>query len=256
MTELVLPEPPCRAPSEAARPGDAADPVLATGVPQRQRRRARRRRLAGSAAVVIAVAAAGWIESAPWSESTPAPDAATSTTSSAAAAALTPLRGAPEVVAPDSDPGELDPIAHPARVEVPAIGVDAELIEVGLQPDGAMEVPDFGLAGWYGNGPTPGEAGPAVIVAHVDSRRGPDVFHRLRELEPGDEIRVHGADGQTLAWTMDTSELVDKNLLPTDRIWTDTEQPVLRLITCGGEFDPADRSYRSNVIVYASPVGR
>lgn len=206
-------------------------------------------------AVVIAVAAAAWVESTSWSEPTPAPDAATSITSSAAAD-LVPLRGAPEVVERDSDPAELDPIDRPVRVEIPAIGVDADLIEVGLKPDGAMQVPDFGLAGWYGNGPEPGAAGPAVIVAHVDSRRGPDVFHRLRELEPGDEIHVHGADGETLTWAMDSSELVDKNLLPTDRIWNDTEQPVLRLITCGGEFDPAARSYRSNVIVYASPVGR
>lgn len=251
MSKLLLPEPPCRTPSEAARPGGAADPVLATGVPQRQRRRARRRRLAASAAVVIAIAAAAWVESA---QSTP--PVAPADTITTAAAVTAPLRGAPEPVERAGGAAELSPIAHPVRVEIPAIGVDAELIEVGLQPDGAMEVPDFGLAGWYGNGPEPGAAGPAVIVAHVDSRRGPDVFHRLRELEPGDEIRVHGADGQTLAWTMDTSELVDKNQLPTERIWTDTEQPVLRLITCGGEFDPSVRSYRSNVIVYASPVGR
>lgn len=251
MTQLLLPEPPCRAPTEAPRPGGSADPCLTGGIAHRQRWRAKRRRLAATAAVVVAIAAAAWVESAQPTPSTPPADTITT-----AAAATAPLRGAPEPVEGDGGPAELSPITNPVRVEVPAIGVDAELIEVGLQPDGAMEVPDFGVAGWYGNGPAPGAAGPAVIVAHVDSRQGPDVFHRLRELEPGDEIRVHGADGETLAWTMDSAELVDKNLLPTERIWTDTEQPVLRLITCGGEFDSAARSYRSNVIVYASPVGR
>lgn len=145
-------------------------------------------------------------------------------------------------------------IDEPVRIEVPAIGVDAELVGVGLKDDGSMAVPDFGLAGWYTKGPAPGAAGPAVIAAHVDSYRGPDVFFRLRELEPGDEIHVHGAAGRTLTWRMDTAELVPKDELPRHRIWNDTDEPALRLITCGGQFDRAARSYKSNTIVYASPV--
>jgi LPXTG-site transpeptidase (sortase) family protein len=168
----------------------------------------------------------------------------------------------PEIAPPTSDEGsaaasvspELTPIEQPTRIEIPAIGVDADLVGVGLNADRSMEVPDFGLASWYTKGPAPGESGPAVIAAHVDSYEGPDVFFRLHELGPGDEIRVHGANGRTLTWRMYHSQLVDKDRLPTSRIWSDTPQPALRLITCGGEFDYTERSYESNVIVYASPV--
>ena len=145
-------------------------------------------------------------------------------------------------------------VARPTRVMIPAIGVDAKLKAVGLNDDGSMEVPDFGLAGWYDPGPRPGEPGPAVIVAHVDSYKGPDVFFRLRELSPGDEIKVRHRDGTSSRFVVRSSEQQLKEELPADRIWNETRRPVLRLVTCGGDFDRTERSYRSNVIVFAAPA--
>ena len=154
--------------------------------------------------------------------------------------------------ASDADDEARDP-AEPVRIEIPAIGVDDEVVPVGLLEDGAMEVPDFGLAGWYELGPKPGAPGPAVVAAHVDSREGPDVFYGLHELEPGDEIHLHDADGNTETFTVTDREQAPKDELPTDRIWHDApdDQPTLRLITCGGTFDHAERSYQDNIIVYA-----
>ena len=139
----------------------------------------------------------------------------------------------------------------PLRVTIPAIGVDAQLVPVGLKPDGSMQTPAFGLAAWYQPGPRPGEPGPAVLVAHVDSKaNGPDVFYRLRELAPGDQITVHYRD-TTTTFAVTSKEQAAKTDLPTERIWTGTTTPVLRLITCGGAFDRSARSYLDNVIVYA-----
>jgi LPXTG-site transpeptidase (sortase) family protein len=146
-------------------------------------------------------------------------------------------------------------VADPVRVIIPAIGVDADLVEVGLNPDQSMEVPDFGEAGWYEPGPRPGEPGPAVIAAHVDSVAGPDVFYRLADLEQGDEIVVEHADGSRSTFEMRDAEMQRKDDLPVERIWNDTDDRVLRLITCGGEFDRERRSYESNVIVYADARG-
>lgn len=57
----------------------------------------------------------------------------------------------------------------PTRLLIPSIDVDAGLMGLGLQPDGSLEVPpDGATAGWYTGAPTPGEIGPAVLVAHVD----------------------------------------------------------------------------------------
>jgi sortase (surface protein transpeptidase) len=155
---------------------------------------------------------------------------------------------------PEPDPGPVVPEGEPLRVTIPAIDVDAELVELGLEPDGAMEVPDFGLAGWYAEGPRPGHPGPAAIAAHVDSRAGPDVFFRLRELEEGDEVHVHYDSGDEVTFVVGSSERLPKDELPGDRIWPVTNEPLLTLITCGGEFDREVRHYRDNVIVYTTPL--
>ena len=143
------------------------------------------------------------------------------------------------------------PIADPARIVIPAIGVDSKVIRVGLLPDGSMETPPFGLAGWYELGAVPGAIGPAVIVAHVDTKKGPDVFFELHDLKAGDRVEVYGSDGEAAVFVVDSQEMVLKSELPTERIWNQTDQAVLRLITCGGEFDAASGHYLSNTIVYA-----
>jgi sortase (surface protein transpeptidase) len=148
----------------------------------------------------------------------------------------------------------LHAIADPARIVIPAIKVDAKVIQVGLLDNGDMQVPSFGLAGWYKLGPAPGAGGPAVIVAHVDSKKGPDVFYRLKELEPGDEVTVYGKDGDTATFAVDSREQQPKKELPADRIWNDTWEPVIRLITCGGDFDRDWGHYLANVIVYGHLV--
>jgi sortase (surface protein transpeptidase) len=158
----------------------------------------------------------------------------------------------PSPRAADTPSPEAPPMAEPVRVTIPAIDVDADLVGLGLNDDGSMEVPNFGLAGWYEPGPRPGEPGPAVIAAHVDSVRGPDVFFRLGDLARGDKITVEHADGSRTTFKVKRSEQQLKEELPSDRIWNDTDNVVLRLITCGGEFDPNERSYKSNVIVYAA----
>jgi hypothetical protein len=141
--------------------------------------------------------------------------------------------------------------AQPVSIAIPAAGVDARVVPVGLQANGAMEVPAVDLAGWYRLGPRPGERGPAVIVGHVDSREGPAVFFRLRQLRTGDRIVVGQGGGAAVAFAVERVERHPKEALPVARIWDPTGQPVLRLITCGGSFDRSTGHYRDNVIVYA-----
>jgi sortase (surface protein transpeptidase) len=158
---------------------------------------------------------------------------------------------------PERDPAPAAapvPDGEPTRVVIPAIDVDAELVPVGLDGDGAMDVPDFGLAGWYTEGPAPGHPGPAAIAAHVDSRAGPDVFYRLRELAPGDEVHVTYDSGDEVSFVVRVREQAPKDELPGDRIWPVTSERLLTLITCGGDFDRGVRSYEDNVIVYTEPL--
>ena len=144
---------------------------------------------------------------------------------------------------------------RPVSIAIPAAGVEARVVPVGLGPDRTMEVPEVGLAGWYELGPRPGAAGPAVIVGHVDSRSGPAVFHRLGQLRPGNRIVVGQDGGAARSFLVERVEQLAKEALPVERIWNRTRQPVLRLITCGGSFDRASGHYRDNIIVYAKAAG-
>jgi LPXTG-site transpeptidase (sortase) family protein len=146
----------------------------------------------------------------------------------------------------------LHPIKDPARIVIPAISVDAKMTKVGVRNDGSgsMEVPPYGLAAWFKGGPLPGAAGPAVIIGHVDSKSKPDVFNRLKDLKPGDQILVYDKSGDVATFVMDSGELVLKSELPTQRIWNQTTDAVIRLVTCGGQWDAARGHYASNYIVY------
>jgi LPXTG-site transpeptidase (sortase) family protein len=143
----------------------------------------------------------------------------------------------------------------PEAIVIPAIDVDADVIDLGLQDDGSMEVPsDFAQTGWFDRGPKPGRVGPAVIAGHVDSTRGPAVFFRLSELEPGDEIEVHGEDGELVTFAVRETQIHPKDDFPSEEVYAGTPGAELRLITCSGTFDAEERSYRDNTIVFAERI--
>jgi sortase (surface protein transpeptidase) len=147
------------------------------------------------------------------------------------------------------------PLSAPVRLEIPAIGVTSSLVRLGLNADGTMQVPgDFQVAGWFTGAPQPGQLGPAVIAGHVDSRTGPAVFSRLRDLRPGDEVRVVRADRRVVRFRVDSLASYPKRALPDDAVYGATTAPALRLITCAGTFDRSRRSYRDNLVVSATRV--
>jgi hypothetical protein len=141
----------------------------------------------------------------------------------------------------------------PVSVQVPSIGVDSTLLSRGLNPDKTVEVPkDFSKAGWYHNGPTPGEMGSSVILGHIDSARdGPAVFFKLAKLTPGDQVLVKRTDGKTATFTVDARRQYPKAQFPAKEVYGPVDYPGLRLITCGGQFDSNARSYLDNIVIYA-----
>jgi hypothetical protein len=146
--------------------------------------------------------------------------------------------------------------SRPVEISVARIGLAAQIIPVGLDAAGAIEVPPLEkaqLAGWYELGPSPGEVGNAVVVGHVDSRvMGPAVFFHLGELRPGDLVQIRREDGSTVRFVVNHVESYPKSSFPTDLVYGETKGVGLRLITCGGTFDTSARSYLDNVIVFAT----
>ncbi|MDX2818603.1 class F sortase [Streptomyces sp. NPDC001902] len=148
--------------------------------------------------------------------------------------------------------------ARPLRIDIPSAGIHAKLVERGLTADGAVDPPPFttpNVAGWYGRGPAPGDAGAALIVGHVDTRTKAAVFYALSTVTQGDLVEVTRSDGSVAEFAVEGVEIVDKTGFRPDRVYGSGVRPELRLITCGGTFDHATQSYSANVVVYAALTG-
>jgi endo-1,4-beta-D-glucanase Y len=152
------------------------------------------------------------------------------------------------------DPVAVSPAstATPVHLSIPAIGVESDLIGLSRGADGWIEAPtDFDAVGWYEGGVLPGEVGPAVIAAHVDSPTGPAVFFDLPKLTPGDTVSVRRSDGTTADFIVTGLQTVEKDTFPTASIYAPVPAPELRIVTCAGAWDPATGHYVDNLVVTA-----
>ena len=171
----------------------------------------------------------------------------------AAGLAALPAPTGPIVAPPQS--AQSAPVASPVSLTIPLIGVKTNLITLGLAQGGGMQVPSSTtVAGWYTGSPRPGSIGSAIIVGHIDSVTRPGVFYRLSELRRGDDVFVKRADGTTVEFRVTAVQTYLKDRFPTGQVYGPTPDAELRLITCGGAFDPATGHYLSNIVVYATQV--
>lgn len=143
--------------------------------------------------------------------------------------------------------------SFPTVIRVPAVGIEAKFeTPLDLDSTGLMEVPKgFDTVAWYKYSPTPGEIGPSVVVGHVDSENGPEVFQPLKDLKDGDLVEIGREDGSVAVFEVYKLSYHSKKRFPFDKVFGDVEGSELRLITCGGVFDYDDRSYSHNLVIYA-----
>ena len=158
---------------------------------------------------------------------------------------LTGAPPAPETSGDGSTPA-------PTRLAIPALRIDTPVVRLGLNPDNTIEVPtDPAEAGWYRNGPAPGEQGPAVILGHLDSATGPAVFYHLAALRQGSKVVVTREDGSTATFEVQRVASFPVDQFPTAEVYGATTDPELRLITCGGQYSLVQRRYLENTVVFA-----
>jgi hypothetical protein len=142
----------------------------------------------------------------------------------------------PPVVSPlgTSDPMEL-------RVE--RIGVRSSLVQLGLDAQGAVQMPpaNEGMqAGWYQTQPKQW-----IIVGRIESNKARGVFFRLNDLLQGDVVEVPKKDGSVARFTVTRTERIIRDDFFAEAVARDKDEEGLRLITCGT---------RDNVIVHATPA--
>ncbi|WP_435865918.1 class F sortase [Streptomyces wedmorensis] len=190
---------------------------------------------------------------APDATAPPRPAASTPAENLPAAA---PEPGSAHPATPSTPPptGPAMPRSAPVRLKIPDIGVDAPFTELQIGSSGALDPPpadDTNLVGWHAAGISPGERGTALIAGHLDTATAPAVFARLGELDPGDTFDVARADGTTAVFLVESVESFRKNDFPDQRVYADTPDALVRLITCAGPYDRAAKDYTENLVVFA-----
>ena len=145
--------------------------------------------------------------------------------------------------------------SRPVSLTIPALGVDAAIERLGVDSDQHLEVPsDPAAAGWYEESSAPGAAGAAVIAGHVTWAQEPAVFFDLGGLRPGQRVHVRRADGRTAIFAITKIKQYAKDAFPTAKVYRPVDRPVLRLITCGGQYDADSDSYDANVVAFGTLV--
>jgi sortase (surface protein transpeptidase) len=172
----------------------------------------------------------------------------TTTTTTTASAPIVTHRATVDVLAPR-------PSATPVRVAIPALGVDGPVLPAGVSSENELDVPpDARSLVWYRHGPAPGDRGSAVIAGHLNWRGVTGLFADLAGVPVGAEVRVVFDDGAQRVFRVTAVELVPKPAVSVNGVFARDGARVLRLVTCGGEFDDEVNSYRSNVVVTAVPA--
>ncbi|MBT2488078.1 class F sortase [Streptomyces sp. ISL-96] len=148
----------------------------------------------------------------------------------------------------------------PRHLAVPSIGITAPVVPRGLDTSGAVDPPPYhqpSKVGWYGSGTAPGAEGAALLVGHVDTESKPAVFYHLSAARPGEKIRVTGAGGERLEFTIDDVQVFTRERFDPQKVYgpRESDRAELRLITCGGTYDKKARTYTANVVVSAYLTG-
>ena len=166
-----------------------------------------------------------------------------------------PVAGVPDYTAP---PVVVAPVGAPVTLTIPAIGVGAPIEQVATNARNEMDTPKNPLnTAWYAPGARPGARGNAVIAGHVDYHGiGPVVFWNLNKLTPGVEIFVTDDAGKQRRFLVTSVEVYPADQAPLQRIFGDTNDSNLNLISCTGDFDPGSASYNNRIVVYTKWDGQ
>jgi LPXTG-site transpeptidase (sortase) family protein len=143
--------------------------------------------------------------------------------------------------------------SFPSRLIIPKLGVDTNIIQMGLTATGNMEAPATNKAtGWYKYGARPGNVGSAVIDGHL-GLSNEAVFGKLNQLAVGDAISVLDDQGSTISFIVKRTAAYEKDSDATD-IFTSQAGSHLNLITCNGDWEARHATYSKRLVVFSDVV--
>lgn len=142
----------------------------------------------------------------------------------------------------------------PRYLFIPTLSVKAIVRQLGLTADSHLAVPtNVYDAGWYVGSAKPGEDGVTVLDGHVSSWTAHGVFYGLKDLRPGDTIRIQRGDGVLFTYTVAKSKLYDANNVDMNKVLAPVEsgKPGLNLITCDGTVIRGTNEFSKRLVVFA-----
>jgi len=141
----------------------------------------------------------------------------------------------------------------PTNLKIPSIGLNASVEQVGKKDDGSMGTPQkFEDVAWYSLGSKPGEPGNAVIDGHVNNAlTKAGVFQHLSSVKLGDMIIVSDSSGHALNYKVTDIEEYPADTAPAASIFATTGPSQVVLITCDGDWVPADKTFSARLVVFA-----
>ena len=144
----------------------------------------------------------------------------------------------------------------PARLKVPALGVDALVEQVGRKADGTMGAPQkFNEVAWYALGGKPGGEGNAVFAGHINNGlTTAGVFEHLAKIHLGDYITVEDEAGKTLIYKVSDIQQYPVEEAPATTIFSASGPSHLVLITCDGQWVPEKKTFDKRLVVFAAPA--
>lgn len=148
---------------------------------------------------------------------------------------------------------EAEKPSTPTTIEIPKLNVTADIEQVGKDSQGRMDVPkNFLNTGWYMLGPVPGTIGNSVIAGHFDTPTGaPSVFYYLGSLSKGDEIIITDENGKKRIFKVYDVENFEDASFPIQKVFGDSNNKNLNLITCAGTYDRSARNYSERTVVFS-----
>ncbi len=161
-----------------------------------------------------------------------------------------------EVPSAEIMPRELPPSEEPATLRIPKLGIDTKIQQTGLNSKGDMGVPtNYTDVAWYKHGTIPGQLGSAVIDGHVDNGLGlAGVFKNLGRLQKGDDVYLTTKTGRELHFVVEEAVAYPYKAVPLEKLFTRKDDARLNLITCGGTWIKAEKTYDERFVVYTRLV--
>jgi sortase (surface protein transpeptidase) len=142
----------------------------------------------------------------------------------------------------------------PRYLKIPQLGIDARVLQTGINSSGAIGTPDnvFDTA-WYSGSAKPGQPGAMLIDGHVSGWTTHGVFYNLNKLAAGDLISIVRGDNSVINY-----HVVKTQAYPASRVNMaaalspiTTGKPGLNLITCAGQVEKGTSQYSQRIVVFA-----